>query len=147
MMPDESEWLAQEAAAKAERMGSAHELDARSADYLAVARALRQPLAVDLPNDFARRVAVLTTRCRPVVEVESGLERRLLFGLAIGFGIAALVAAIVYGRSWLGGSISLVSQFGKPSMAWVVSLLGCLAISALSQQLARMVGQSGDNSA
>jgi uncharacterized membrane protein len=147
MMPDEREWQAQEAAVKAERIGSARELDARSADYLAVARALRQPLAVDLPNDFARQVAALATRCRPVAEVESGLERRLLFGLAIGFGIAALVAAIVYGGSWLGGSISLVSQLGKPSMAWIMSLLGCLAISALSQQLARFFGQSGSNSA
>jgi hypothetical protein len=147
MIPDEREWQAQEAAVKAERIGAAHELDSMSADYLALARALRQPLAVDLPNDFARRVAALATRSRPVAEIESGLERRLLFGLAVGFGIAALVAAIIYGGSWLGASISLVSQLGKPSTAWMLSLLGCLAVSVLSQQAARIFRQSGNNPA
>jgi hypothetical protein len=147
MIPDEREWQAQEAAIKAERLGSAHELGASSADYLAVARALRQPLEVNLPDDFARRVAALAASYRPVAEIESGLERRLLIALAVVLGIAALVATMVYGGSWWGASISLVSQLGKPSMAWMSSLLACIALSVVSQQLGRFFARSGNHSA
>jgi hypothetical protein len=147
MIPDEREWQAQEAAVQAERTGAVEESDALIADYLAVARALRQPLEVKLPDDFARRVAALATRYRPVAEIESGLERRLLFALAVVLGIAALVAAMVYGRNWLGASINLVSQLGKPSMPWLSSLLACVALSAVSQQLGRVFGRSGNHAA
>jgi hypothetical protein len=142
MIPDECEWQAQEAAVQAERIGIAHELGPRSADYLTVARALRQPLEVHLPEDFARRVAALASYNRPVAEIESGLERRLLIVLAVVLGIAGLVAVMVYGGSWLGASINLVGQLGKPSMAWMSSLLGCLAVSALWQQLGRIFRQT-----
>ncbi|MEP6880679.1 MAG: hypothetical protein ABI866_01735, partial [Dokdonella sp.] len=98
MNPEEREWMAQEAATSFERAGrNASDLDPLTASYVSVARAMREPIEMRLPADFARRVSALAA-ARPVtVEIESGLERRLLLALGLVLGLAAMIVAIVYG--------------------------------------------------
>ena len=65
MNPDERKWQAQERAAKAERAGNVLlDLDPLSAGYVPIVRALREPMAVGLSDDFAARVARLAARTR-----------------------------------------------------------------------------------
>lgn len=143
MNPEEREWMAQEAATSFDRAGLMEsDLDPLTASYVSVARAMREPIEMRLPADFARRVSALAA-ARPVsVEVESGLERRLLLTLGIVLGLAAVVVAIVYGSSWLRASLGLFSQLGEASQSLALTLLGCLAVSAISQQLRRWLQES-----
>jgi hypothetical protein len=139
MNPDEREWQAQEAATGCVRSGTAlHELDSASASYVALVRALREPIEVQLPADFARRVALRAVARASARAVESRLEQHLLWILGVLFGIAALAAAVIYGGNWLEPSIDLTRQLIKPSL--LLSLAGCLAFSAFSQQLPRLLG-------
>ena len=138
MNPDEREWQAQEAATDCVRSGRAlHDLDPASASYVALVRALREPIEVQLPADFARRVALRADAQASARAVESRLEQRLLWILGVLFGIAALAAAVIYGGNWLEPSIDLTRQLIKPSL--LLSLAGCLAVSAFSQHLPRLL--------
>ena len=138
MNPEEREWLAQEQAAALERN---HRLDtdedALSTGYLAIARALRQPIRVDLPADFAARVAAMATRQRPAVEIESRLEKRLLLVLGVVLGVAALVVGLIFGASWFAPALDRLDQLGQSSISLLLGLLACLGSSALAQQLRR----------
>lgn len=141
MNPDEREWQAQEAATDCVRSGGAlHELDSTSASYVALARSLREPIEVQLPSDFDQRVAMLATAHAPASEVESHLEQRLLLVLIAVLGIAALAVSVVYGGNWLGTSVDFASRLVKPSL--LLTLVCCLGISVLSQQLPRMIAGS-----
>ena len=141
MNPDEREWQAQEAAMDCVRSGAAlHELDAASASYVALAHALREPIEVQLPVDFAHRVALRAAAQASEKAVESRLEQGLLWTLGVIFGIAALAAAVIYGGNWLEPSIDLTRQLIKPSL--LLSLAGCLAVSAFSQQLPRLLARA-----
>lgn len=146
MNPDEREWQAQEAAMDCVRSGAAlHELDAASASYVALAHALREPIEVQLPVDFARRVALRAAAQASAKAVDSRLEQGLLWTLGVVFGIAALVATIIYGGNWLEPSIDLARQWIKPSL--LLSLAGCLAVSAFSQQLPRLLARAAQREA
>ena len=141
MNPDEREWQAQEAATDCVRSGAApNELDAASASYVALVHALREPIEVQLPVDFARRVALRAAAQESAKAVDSRLEQGLLWTLGVVFGIATLVATIIYGGNWLEPSIDLARQWIKPSL-WL-SLAGCLAVSAFSQQLPRLLARA-----
>ncbi|HET9031748.1 MAG TPA: hypothetical protein VFN25_02465 [Dokdonella sp.] len=136
MNPEEREWQAQEAAARCDRNGGdGHELDALGASYLSVVRAARQPIAVPLPADFASRVAALAAERPSAAGLDSRFERRLLQILAAILCVAAVAAALVYGGNWLVATETLASQLDRPSLSLLLSLLGCLGVSALSQQL------------
>ena len=142
MNPEQREWLAQEqAVARARNNRLDADDDALSSSYVAIARALRQPIEVQLPADFAARVAGLAMQRRPVVEIESALEKRLLLILGVAFGIAALAVGLIYGGNWFVPALGHLDQLGQPSLSLVVGLLGCLGISALAQQLHRLSGR------
>ncbi len=141
MNPDEREWQAQEAATDCVRSGgSLHELESMSASYVALVRTLHEPIDVQLPADFARRVAMLANAHAPAAEIESHLEQRLLLILIAVLGIAALAVSVVYGGNWLGTSVDFASRLVKPSL--LLTLVSCLGISVLSQQLPRMIAGS-----
>lgn len=135
MNPEEREWQAQQRAVECERKGHVHaDDDALTAGYLPVARALRQPIPMQLPADFAARVAAMAMQRRPVVEIESALEQRLLLILGIVLGIAAVIVGLIYGASWFAPALD---QLGQSSLSLLVGLFACLGISALAQQLRR----------
>ena len=138
MNSEEREWQAQQQAIECERKGRvlANE-DALTTSYLPIARALRQPIQVPLPADFAARVAGLATRQRPLAEIESTLEKRLLLILGIVLGIAALVVGLIYGASWFAPALGRLDQLGPSSLSLLFGLFACLGISALAQQLRR----------
>lgn len=141
MNPDEREWQAQEAATDCVRSGGClHELDSTSASYVALVRTLHEPIDVQLPLDFAQRVAKLATARESAVEIESRFEQRLLWMLSVILGVAAIAVSVIYGGSWFGASVSFASQLVKPSL--LLTLLGCIGISVLSQQLLRIFAES-----
>ncbi|MEO7013855.1 MAG: hypothetical protein ABI127_06045 [Dokdonella sp.] len=139
MNPEEREWQAQQRAIECERKGHVHsEEDALTAGYLPVARALRQPIRMHLPADFAARVAGLAMQRRPVVEIESTMEQRLLLILGIILGITAVFVGLIYGASWFAPALGRLDQLGQSSLSLLFGVLGCLGISALAQQLSRL---------
>lgn len=142
MSPEEREWLAQEQAAAFERNNGADVHDgALSAGYVAIARALRQPIEVQLPADFAARLAAMATQQRSAVEVESGLEKRLLLILGIIFGVAALVVGLIFGASWIAPVLGQLDQLGQSSLSLLLGLLACLGGSAVAQRLPLLLGR------
>lgn len=146
MIPDEREWQAQEMAMRCERAGrDLPAADTVGAAYLTIAKALNQPLEPLLPADFAFRVAAMAANSRPAQEVESPLERILLFGLACVFGISALVAVMLYGSSWLGNSLGMLAQVGTSDLTWVLALAACLAVSWSGELLRRRVADQAPN--
>ena len=139
MNPDEREWLAQEQAAEIARHNRVDmDEDELSISYLAIARALRQPIEVQLPADFAARVAGMATRQRPAVEIESGLEKRMLLILGVVLGAAALVVGLIFGANWFAPALGRLIQLGQPSLSLLFGLLACLGSSAFAQQLSRL---------
>lgn len=138
MNPDEREWQVQERATQCERAGvDMPDADTESAEYLTIARALRQPLDSGLPADFASRVAGLAAaRIRPAA-VDSRFEQGLLVVLGLVMAASALVATVIYGTGWLGPLVNPLGQVGKSNLAWPLALLLCLAVSWLSEQLRR----------
>lgn len=148
MTPDEREWQAQETAMRCEREGrDLPAPDALGVDYLPIARALNQPLDPMLPSDFAARVAALATVRRHSEQAESRLERLLLLGLAIVFGLCALGAVGIYGGNWLANSFSMLAQIGSPTLAWPIALAGCLALSWAADVLRRRMADHGPKAA
>ena len=140
MKTEEREWQAQHRAIESERKGHVHvDDDALASSYLAIARALRQPISMHLPADFAARVAGLAMQRRPVVEIESTLEQRLLLILGIALGIAAVVVGLIYGASWFAPALD---HLGQSSLSLLFGLFACLGVSALAQHLRRFSDRS-----
>ncbi len=138
MNPEEREWLAQEQAVACARNNRVDaDQDALSTSYLAIARALRQPIEVQLPDDFAARLAAMATPQQPVIEIESSLEQRLLQVLGMVLGGAALVVGVISGASWFAPALGRLDQLGQPSLSLLLGLLACLGSSVLAQQLRR----------
>ena len=138
MNSEEREWQAQQQAIECERKGRvlANE-DALTASYLPIARALRQPIQVPLPADFAARVTRLAMQQRSVVNIDSTLEKRLLMILGAVLGIAALVVGLIYGANWFAPALGRLDQLGPSSLSLLFGLFACLGVSALAQQLRR----------
>ncbi len=131
---DEAQWQAQERARLAARDGTAH---AAEAGDLRVARALRQVPPIDLPMDFAARVAALA-------EVKAAnnslLEQRLLRGLWVLFGASALMTVAWFGRSWP-GDLAAVLPGGSEAASWSLAAGLCVLGNWAFALLRRKHGQ------
>lgn len=131
---DDARWQAQE---KARRLDP----DADPAE-LRIARALRRAPPVDLPVDFAARVAALAhaQATSPAVPEQSLLEQRLLRGLVIVFALSAAVVVAWFGRGWV-ADLAAVLPGGGDAVAWsgvaALCLLGNWGVGLLRGQLAR----------
>lgn len=144
MIPDEREWQVQERAVKCARDGTdMTDGDAESMDYLAVARALRQPLDADLPHDFASRVAGLANARLRAEAPDSRFEQGLLVVLGLAMGVSALVFAVIYGGSWLDALVNPLGQVIRSNLAWPLALASCLALSWFTEQLRLRTGRVG----
>lgn len=111
---DEQRWLAQEKARRGD--GDADAVDLR------IARALRRAPAVDLPFDFATRVASLA---RAQAAANSLLEQRLLRGLVIVFALSAAVVVAWFGRGWM-ADLGTVLPGGSDAVGWTAAAVVCV---------------------
>lgn len=129
----EREWQAQERALEDERAGLDPAADdARAGRYRMVARMLREPLPVLLPEDFASRlaaqVAVAPARQRAGAP---RLESTLASVLAAVLLLAGGAALAYYGNTWLPAFRVLLPASGTPATGWMLALGGCLGASWL----------------
>ena len=141
MNTDEREWQAQELAARAERAGNVLlDLDPLSAGYVPVVRALREPMAVGLPEDFAARVARLAVARASATAADSPMENRMLIALGLLLGLSALASAIIYGGNWFSAIPAAFGKLGPSSGSWVLLLAGCLGLSWMGEQVRQRTG-------
>lgn len=129
----EREWLAQERALDAERRGLDPAADdARTRRYRLLARALREPMPVALPADFAQRmaaqVAAVPARRRAA---DARIEYSLIGTLVAVMAVAAGVVVASYGSAWLPAFRSLLPPAGTPATGWLLALGGCVGASWL----------------
>lgn len=136
MNTDEREWQAQELAAKAERAGNVLlDLDPLSAGYVPIVRALREPMAVGLSDDFAVRVARLAAARASAAGADSPMENRMLIALGLVLGLSALASALIYGGNWFSAIPAAFGKLGPSSGSWVLLLAGCLGLSWMGEQV------------
>lgn len=124
--------------------------EAGDSTYSRVAEALRRPPPVDLPPDFAARVArIAKLQTAPPVAKSSrleplprsgALERRLTGVLVAVFALGAMVAALVYGARVLA---QLQAMVGVQGLQWMALLAGCLGLSWSLDWLRRQAGHDG----
>lgn len=139
------EWLAQERALHAERLGlDPAGDDPRVRRYRMLARALRQPLPDVLPDDFAQRVAAqAVARGVRKPATDDHFEFALMIALAIAFALAAGVVVALYGRAWW-PSITAILPANQPlAIRWLLAFAGCLGLSWVLAQWQQHV-HSGD---
>ena len=128
---DAAHWQAQE---QARRLHP----DADPAE-LRIARALRRAPPVDLPADFAARVAALAhaQAAAPALQAPTLLEQRLLRGLVIVFALSAAVVVAWLGRGWV-ADLATVLPGGGDAVAWsgvaALCLLGNWGVGLLRGQ-------------
>ncbi|MES2859574.1 MAG: hypothetical protein V4704_10400 [Pseudomonadota bacterium] len=115
---DASQWQAQERARLAARDGG---LDA-DPDELRIAHALRQAPAVDLPHDFASRVAGIARAQRASASL---LEQRLLRGLTLVFGLSSAATVAYYGHAWV-AALAANLPGGADALGWSAAALACV---------------------
>ena len=129
---DEAQWQAQERARLAVRdANSGTDVDAIDQR---VARALRQAPPIGLPVDFAAQMAGLA---RGQAVNNSRFEQYLLRGLAVLFGLSALVTVAWFGRGWPAELAAILpggSQAASWSMAAGLCLLTNWALALLRRQ-------------
>ena len=125
---DEQRWQAQERARRGDP-------DADATD-LRIARALRHAPSVDLPVDFASRVAALA---RTQATFSAVLEQRLLRGLVLVFALSAAVVVAWFGRGWV-AELATVLPGGQDAVAWsgiaTLGVLGNWGVGLLRGRLA-----------
>jgi len=133
---DEREWQAQEQALRDERLGIATSgVDAPDANYRTIARALREPPADALPQDFAQRVArMAATRAAPA---DARLELTLLNLLGIVLAGSGMVVLAMYGREAFAGVDARIVQ-------WGAALAACVALSWSFDWMRRRFGRDDD---
>lgn len=119
---DDARWQAQERARRAVARGEGGEGVEPDARDLRVARALRHAPAVDLPPDFAARVAA---RAGAQAVEESHFEHALLRGLVLALALAAAVTVAWFGRGW-GAALAAVLPGGADAVAWTTLAAACL---------------------
>lgn len=115
---DKARWQAQERARIAAR-GGGIEADP---DDLLIAEALRQAPAVDLPHDFASRIAGIA-RARQAST--SLLEQRLLRGLTLAFGMSSAATVAYYGHAWL-AALAASLPGGADALGWSAAAAACV---------------------
>jgi hypothetical protein len=127
---EEREWLIQERAAEAGRLG-AQPGDATSTPYDAIARALRQPPNESLPTDFAHHVAEHARR-----RASANMYLELVLSWTLCGVLMAMLAGLVmhFGTDWL-----KLAQSTLPLRAmankWIVVLVACLLVFNLIGRL------------
>ncbi len=127
----ENAWLAQEQAMRRERLPlDAHTDDAHVRRYRLLARALQQPLAHQLPADFAARTAALARRAAPrASRAGTRFEFVLMIALAWLLVAAAAAVSVLYGGSWLAALPALVPPRDPGAARWLLAFSGCVAVS------------------
>jgi anti-sigma factor RsiW len=123
----EREWVLQEQALRAERLGLDPRGDAKLQRYRAVAHALRQPLDENLPSDFATQMAA-QVRQRRTTDMRFELW---LSGVLVGvLGAAMLSLLIVFGHAWLelGHTAMITHGLSSP---WLFALMACVVLPAV----------------
>lgn len=115
---DERLWQAQERARIAARDGHG---DA-DVDDLRIARALRHAPPVDLPTDFAARVAGLA---RAQALAASRFEHMLLRALVLAFALSAAVVVAWMGRGWM-DALAQALPGGMQAVGWGLAAGACL---------------------
>jgi hypothetical protein len=127
---EEREWLMQERAAEAGRLGTQPD-NATSTPYGAIVRALRQPLDEDLPTDFARHVAA---------HVQRRASATMYFELVLSWILCGVLMLMLmgvlmhFGATWLKlaqSSLPLRAMANK----WIVALVACLLVFNLTSKL------------
>jgi hypothetical protein len=126
----EREWEMQELACLAERSG----LDSATANgsigrYRLIARALRTPLVIALPPDFAMQVSARITASRGKSSTGVHVESVLLVILA---GILVVVAGRVFanlGPSWIEATRAASSSLGAATIGWLLAFFVCIGLS------------------
>lgn len=106
-------------AERAERMGLPAGTNATVDRYRLVMRALRQPLAAQLPADFAARLAARVVQPEERGSSEDWLVSILLFGLG--------VAGLVYLQPVM-ASVMAGMHFNLPRVPWPLLVGGAVAI-------------------
>ena len=115
---DKTVWQAQERARIAARDGGSQ----ADADDLRIARALRRTPAVDLPHDFATRVAKLA---RAQQASASLLEQRMLRGLTLVFGLSSAASVAYYGHAWV-AALAKTLPGGSDALGWAAAAAACV---------------------
>ena len=115
---DQIQWQAQERARIAVRDGGSE----ADADQLRIARALRHAPAVELPFDFASRVAGLA---RAHQASASLLEQRLLRGLTLAFGLSSAATVAYYGHGWV-AALAVALPGGSDALGWSAAAAACV---------------------
>lgn len=113
--------------------------EAGDASYRHIAQVLRHPPPVDLPPDFAARVARIAEAHAPVPALAEApaFERVLIRTLAVVFALCAVVAGLVYGERVLA---QLQMAIGMQGLQWAALLAGCLGLSWSFEWLRRRAG-------
>jgi hypothetical protein len=131
---DQAEWLAQERARVAARDGASLAGDPMAARYARIAGALREPLDVALPPDFASQLA-RRVQAGASSLAEGVFERALTRGLLGVFGLAAAVVAGMYGAQWLPPILEFLKLDSAVAVNWALALGACVGASWLTDQL------------
>jgi len=120
---DEARWQAQERARVAASPGGRGVgcIDA-DADDVRIARALRSAPAVDLPADFALRVARLARGQQASTTL---LEQRLLRGLTLVLGLSSAASVAYYGHAWAAALASALPG-GNDALGWSAAAALCV---------------------
>lgn len=115
---DDARWQSQERARIAARDGGIE----ADPDDLLIAHALRQAHGVDLPHDFASRVAGIA-RARQAST--SQLEQRLLRVLTLVFGLSTAATVAYYGHAWL-AVLATSLPGGADAVGWSAAAAACM---------------------
>jgi hypothetical protein len=133
----EHEWEIQELAWQAERSG----LDStpehgRVGRYRFIARALRTPLVIALPHDFATQVSARITASRyRSVPTGAHFDTVLLIILASILVVAAGRVFANLGHSWMQAAIrAALSSLGTKNIGWPLAFLVCVGLSWIMWQ-------------
>ena len=138
----EDEWLAQERAVQAERLGlDPSGDDARVQRYRMLARTLRTPLPETLPDDFARQVGARVARLGVPPPVGSRFESIVLITLVGIFVVAAGVVLARDEQTWLPSIRAMLSAANPHSLRWPLTFVGCLGLSWVLAQWQRYFQQ------
>lgn len=113
--------------------------------YRRIAQALRRPPPVDLPPDFAVRMARMAETLAqapaptagPAVAADPVLERVLVRALVAAFALGAVVVGLVYGARVF---TQLQAAIGAQGVQWAALLAGCLGLSWSLDRLRTLAG-------
>lgn len=126
----EHEWTLQQRAIDIE--GGLAGAPAAPASYRLVARALREPLPVDLPAGFARRVA---RRAERAVLLDARWPQRWILVLLLALSALVVAGLMLEGAGWLAGLLAALPSLPRLINGWGLLLL--LGIGAARWPLLR----------